>query len=217
MNLHDAIKAGVLAALRTLYIGMPGRLESYDPKTGKGVVKPLILEPNPKGIEQSLNPIAAVPVIMPGGDNAALYIPPTIGGTGWISFSHRSMENWLDRGGDASPGDPRMMDMTDAVFWPGLRPFSDGSLAEEADAVVLRNGDAKLKIRDGKIALGRARATMLPTIPPITGDLELINLLDYLLTQLANPSLVTGSAINPAFTASIQGLQTNLVQLKGSL
>lgn len=225
--LHEAIKAGVLAALRGLYIGMPGRLESYDPKTGKGVVKPLIMEPDHNGTDQSIQPVAGVPVVMPGGDDAALYIPPTIGGTGWISFSHRSMENWLDRGGDASPGDPRIMDLTDAVFWPGLRPFSEGSLAEEEDALVLRNGDAKLKIRDGKLALGNKSIPTLPAGTPIAGSIagpgyngpvELIGLIGSLLELLGDPLLVTGSAVvNTAFSPKIWALKANLDQIKGDL
>lgn len=223
-TLHEAIKAGVAAALRGLYIGMPGQLESYDAKTGRGVVKPLIQEPDPSGNMHPIKPIAGVPVVMPGGDDAALYIPPTIGGTGWISFSHRSMENWLDRGGDATPGDPRVMDLTDAVFWPGLRPFSDGSLAEEADALVLRNGKAKLKIRGGKIALGNASLPVLPAVPPITGRLELINLIAYLVDRLADPTLVIPNVsapgtdiVNPLFTAAMQALKANLSQIQGDL
>lgn len=222
-RIHEAIKAGILRALRGLYIGMPGRLESYDSKTGKGVVKPLIQEPDHTGTNRSIPPIAGVPVIMPGGDDAALYIPPTIGGTGWISFSHRSMENWLDRGGDATPGDPRMMDMTDAVFWPGLRPFSDGSLAEEEDALVLRNGAAKLKIRDGKIALGNPDLTMLPSIPPLSGQVELLNLLDQMLAMFTDltPGAViapgTAGVLSTTFIASIQGIKANIAQLRGDL
>lgn len=217
-NLHDAIVAAVAAALRGLYVGMPGRLEAYEPATGKGKIKPLIQEPDHTGTMRSLKPISGVPVVMPGGSQAALYLPLQVGDTGWLSFSHRSMELWLARGGDAPPGDPRVMDMTDAVFWPGLRPFSAGSLAEEPDAAVLRNGAAKLKLRGGKVALGNATSIPLPSVPPIVGKLELMNLLDYLLTQLANPSLVVGTAtINPAFTVAMQGLQANVQALKGSL
>ena len=218
MMLHEAIRAGVEHALRGLYIGMPGVLEAYDHATGKATVKPQIQEPGPDGIPKPIPPIVAVPVVMPGGADAALYLPPKVGDTGWISFSHRSMEQWLARGGDVPAGDPRVMDLTDAVFWPGLRPFSEGTLGDEEGALVLRGGSARLKIKDDKIALGNPDLPLLPMVPPATGKLELVNLLLYLLDRLADPSLVTGSAvINPAFTVAMQGLKANIQQLAGSL
>lgn len=221
--LHEAIRAGVLEALRTLYVGMPGRLEKYDPATGKAEVKPLIQEPDHTGTMRALPPIAGVPVAMPGGGQAALYLPPKVGDTGWIAFSHRSIEEWLTRGGDVAPKDPRMMDMTDAVFFPGLQPFSEGSLAEEADAAVMRNGGAKLKLRGGQIALGNADLIPSPagvalTVPPYTGKVELFDIVDDLLGRLADPTLVTGGAtVNPVFTSAMQGLREVFRQLKGSL
>ena len=210
-TLYDAIKAGVKEALRGLYIGMPGRLEAYDSATGRGQVKPLIMEPNQKGVLQALKPISGVPVVMPGGGSASLYLPPAVGDTGWISFSHRSMENWLDRGGDATPGDPRIMDMSDAVFWPGLRPFSAGSFAEESDALVLKNGEAKLKMRGGKLALGNAKTTL--------GSVELIETLGQLVSLLqlgsngGGPVVFTPVGTNPTLPQILLKLQA----IQGSL
>lgn len=208
-NLHDAIRAEVRAALRGLNVGLPGRLEKYDATTGRGQVKPLVQEPDTAGNLQPLPMIAGVPVVFPGGDTAALYLPPKIGDTGWISFSHRSMEIWLERGGDCEPGDPRVMDMTDAVFWPGLRPFAVGSLAEEADAAVLRNGSAKLKLRGGKVALGNSQA-------------ELLDLMDQMLTKIqtivTTPAIVgSPSALSPTVIADFALIQVKLSLIRGSL
>ncbi len=204
-TLYDAIQACVVQALRGLYIGMPGRLEAYDHASGRGTVKPLIQEPDADGNLQSLKPIASVPVIMPGGGQAALYLPPKIGDTGWIAFSHRSMELWLDRGGDAPPGDPRIMDMTDAVFWPGLQPFSAGSLGEEEGAAVLRNGEAKLKMKDGKVALGNNQA-------------ELLDIVDRLITAITTAQCATpGLILVPQPPTAFSALTLDLLKIKGSL
>ncbi len=209
-TLYDAIKAGVAEALRGLCIGMPGRLESYDSSTGRGEVKPLIQEPNHQGVLQAIKPIRGVPVVMMGGNTASLYLPPEVGDTGWLSFSHRSMENWLTRGGDAAPGDPRMMDMSDAVFWPGLRPFNAGSLAEEADAAFIKNGRAKVKIRGNRIAIGNDVG-------------ELLDLVSQLMTELiSQPTVLVNIAngiggLNPATVLSIGALKLKLDAIKGSL
>jgi hypothetical protein len=205
--MYDAIKAGVQEALRGLYIGMPGRLEAYDHKTGKGQVKPLIQEPDQKGVLRSLKPISGVPVVMPGGSSASLYLPPAVGDTGWISFSHRSIENWLDKGGDASPGDPRIMDMSDAVFWPGLRPFSEGSLGEEEGAAIFKNGLAKIKIKDGKIAIGSETAELL--------DL-LSQQLDLLLTGIV-PTMLGPQQLSTVTSGQMLQIKTLLTSIKGSI
>lgn len=209
MRLHDAIRAAILAHLRGVHTGLPGRLEKYDFKTGKAQVKPLIQEPDASGALRALPIISGVPVIMPGGDGAALYLPPTIGDTGWLAFSQRSMELWLDRGGDADPGDPRILDMTDAVFFLGLRPFNAGSLAEEEGAAVLRNGTAKLKLMDGRVALGNKQA-------------ELLDLFDQLLTKIqtmttTNAVVGSPSAVNPISIADFAAIQAKLALIKGSL
>jgi hypothetical protein len=226
MMLHEAIRMGIEQALRGLYIGMPGSLEAYDEATGKATVKPLIMEPGPDGVPKSLPPIPAVPVVMPGGANAALDLPPKVGDTGWISFSHRSMEQWLARGGDVPAGDPRVMDLSDAVFWPGLQPFSEGTLGDGDGALMLRGGAMRLKIKDDKIAIGNPDLPILPPLPtaiPITGQLELVNLLLYLLDRLTDPAapLVIPSGaldiVNPVFTASMANLKANLQRLAGSL
>lgn len=208
-TLHDAIRAEVRAALRGLNVGLPGRLEKYDAATGRGQVKPLILEPDTAGVLKPLPVIPGVPVVFPGGNAAALYLPPEIGDTGWLSFSHRSMEIWLERGGDCDPGDPRVMDLTDAVFWPGLRPFTTGSLAEEADAAVLRNGSAKLKLRGGKVALGNNQA-------------ELLDLMDQMLTKIqtivTTPAVVSSpSALSPTAIADFALIQVKLSLIRGTL
>ena len=205
--MYDAIKAGVQEALRGLYIGMPGRLEAYDHATGKGQVKPLIQEPDQKGILRSLKPISGVPVVMPGGSASSLYLPPAVGDTGWISFSHRSIENWLEKGGDADPGDPRIMDMSDAVFWPGLQPFSEGSLGEEEGAAIFKNGSAKIKIKGGKIAIGSDTAELL--------DL-LSQQLDLLLTGIV-PTMLGPQQLSTVTSGQMLQIKTLLTSIKGSI
>lgn len=217
--LHEAIKRGVEAALRGLCVGMPGELVAYDFQTRKGEVKPLIQEKDAQGVFRALKPIRGVPVHQAGGKASGSYFPPEPGDTGWISFSHRSLDLWLERGGDQPTEDDRVMDMSDAVFFPGLRPFSElAGPTERSTAAVVRNGSARLVLEGGKLAVGNTDAIALPTPPGYTGPIELMAFLDFLVESLTDVSLVTGSAtINPAFTAKMLALLANLQQLKGSL
>lgn len=205
---HDAIKAGFAQALRGLAVGMPGRIESYDSKKGKATIKPLIQEPDTAGALKPLKPITGVPVYMPGGDSASLYLPVKKGDTGWLSFSHRSIEVWLTRGGDSPPGDPRIMDLSDAVFFPGLRPFSAGSFAEQADALVLKNsGGIKMKMRGGKVAIGNSQA-------------ELLDIIEQMLTRLETATTITAVGtypLQPAVLGQITQIKFLLALIKGTL
>jgi hypothetical protein len=204
--LHEAIKSAVLAAVRGLHIGMPGKIEAYDHESGRARVKPLIQEPNQQGQPQAIKPISGVPVIMPGGETACLYMPPKVGDTGWISFSHRSLELWLSRGGDQPPGDPRVMDLSDAVFFPGLRSFAQGSLGEDEGALVLKNGRAKVKIKNDKIAIGTQQA-------------ELLSLLSQLLVVLQTGANAGGPVVfTPAAgPGSIPDIAIKLSTIAGTL
>lgn len=53
-----------------------------------------------------------------------LALPVAVGDTGLLIFSDRSLDVWLATGGIVDPGDDRRHALSDAVFVPGLRPFS---------------------------------------------------------------------------------------------
>lgn len=221
--LHTAIVKAIADRLQDIYTAMPGALEAYDWQTGKARVKPQIQEiQDSNGKYKPLPVIAGVPVVFPGGAAASLTMPLAAGDTGLLIFTKHAMEVWLARGGDVAPGDPRQFDLTDAVFVPGLRPFSSVSPAESANALTLKNGAAKIKIEGGKVAIGNPTAVPVPiaptAFPAFTGPVEVLAILEALIDQLSVSALVTGSAvINPVFTANMLLLKQNIAQLRGDL
>lgn len=220
--LHAAIVGVFRDMLQDVYTALPGAIESYDAVKGRAKVKPQIQEvQDSTGKYKPLPVVPGVPVIFPGGAAASLTMPLAKGDTGLLIFTKHALEVWLSRGGDVAPGDPRLFDLTDAVFLPGLRPFSQGSPAEGANALTLKNGDAKLKMEGGKLAIGNPSLPIIPVplaTPPLTGKVELLNLFDALLAQLATVFVAgTPAVISPGFTAAIQEIKTNLAQIKGDL
>lgn len=55
---------------------------------------------------------------------ASLVLPVAKGDTGLLIFCDSSLDVWLARGGLVDPLDDRHHSLSDAVFIPGLRPFS---------------------------------------------------------------------------------------------
>jgi hypothetical protein len=54
-----------------------------------------------------------------------LVLPVSVGDTGLLVFADGSLDVWLARGGVVDPLDDRHHALSDAVFIPGLRPFSN--------------------------------------------------------------------------------------------
>ncbi len=149
--LHTAIVKAIRDQVQDMYTAMPGVIEAFDWRTAKARVKPQIQEVmDSSGKYKPLPVVAGVPVVFPGGAGASLTMPLAAGDTGLIIFTKHALEVWLSRGGDVAPGDPRQFDLTDAVFVPGLRPFSVTSPAESPNALTLKNGLAKIKMEDRK-------------------------------------------------------------------
>ena len=207
--------------LQDVYTALPGAIEASAAAKGLARVKPQIQEvQDSTGKYKPLPVIPGVPVHFFGGSAASLTMPLAKGDTGLLIFTKHALEVWLSRGGDVAPGDPRLFDLTDAVFLPGLNPFSKGTPAEGA-ALTLKNGAAKVKLEGGKVAIGNPSLPIIPVplaAPPLTGKVELLNLFDALLAQLATVFVAgTPAVISPGFTAAIQEIKTNLAQIKGDL
>lgn len=210
--LHAAIVGVVRDQLQDVYTALPGAIESFDHATGRAKVKPQIQEvQDSSGKYRPLPVVPGVPVVFPGGAAASLTMPLAAGDTGLLVFTKHALEVWLSRGGDVAPGDPRLFDLTDAVFLPGLRPFSTASPAESATALTLKNGDAKVKLEGGKIAIGNK-------LTPL-GAVELLDLVSQLLTVVLTGTNSGGPLVfTPAAgPGSIPDLALKLAALKGDL
>jgi hypothetical protein len=115
--------------LAEVHVALPGRVVSYDSAKQSADVQPLIRQPfeNEEGDRQvdSLPIVTHVPVVFPGAGPISMTWPIPAGTTGLLVFSEASLDKWLNEGGEVDPLDDRRHALTDGVFIPGLRPFSD--------------------------------------------------------------------------------------------
>ena len=143
------------ALAEQLHTAIPATIETYDFKTQKASVLPVIRLLLEDGREIPYPVIAEVPVVWPRGENCSLTMPLRRGNGGLVVFSEQALENWLRRGGVQTPGAPRQFDLTDAIFIPGCYPFTTPSNAENNDDVLLMHGDDKIRLKPDGIEMQR--------------------------------------------------------------
>lgn len=202
----DVLRGFIDARLADIHTCLPGRIEKYDHTKQKASVKPLIKKQYRDGEVQSLPVIVNVPVVWPRSGGASLTFPVQAGDGVLLLFTERAMERWLSSGGEAVPGDPRKFDLSDAIAIPGLVPFTEGSLSENNEDVLLVHNDAKLKIdASGKLALGNSQA-------------ELLDIVDQLLQLLIDSRTATSIGLQPlTVVPQITQLRNTLNSIKGEI
>lgn len=135
------------AALADINVCLPGEIISYDGTTA--TVRPAIPKQLANGETLSAPQIVRVPVCWPiaDGGRALITVPLKPGDPVKLTFSQRSLENWLS-GSNQAPDDPRQFDLTDCFASPVMRP---GASADTENVTVKYNG-AWMKISpDGVI------------------------------------------------------------------
>lgn len=208
------VREGVRAALRGVRTGMPAVVVSYNPGTSSKAptcdVQPVYTEDD--GTELPVLPDR--PILYPRGSVFAKQWPLSAGNHVWLAFSERSLDSWLAYGDKRPPGSSRQFDWSDAVVWPGFGPHCDPSPPFGAsypnDLVMGHIADDGLRIRitsDKKIWIGRVAP------PPLTGDVELLDIIDRLMTAMK--TMTFGPyPIDPTTLNALTGFISELSHLK---
>lgn len=219
-TLNDAILAAVDGRLGNVHACLPGRIETYDFETQKADVKPLLQRNYPEG-PVSLPLIMSVPVVWPRGGGASLTFPLKKDDGVLLVFAERSLELWLDQGGEVPPGDARRFDLSDAIAIPGLNPFTAPFAAEDADSVLLKYNEFKIKIgKDGKVAIGKGGNELVDLVGQLCA---LVKDLTNTLLNAKTPTFIGPQPLAtalPDFTAAIQklsALEHKVNDIKGEL
>ncbi len=133
-----------------LFVSLPARVVSYDPARRTASLQPTILLRSVVGDEEPthepLQPLYNVPVQFPGNAKVHLTFALEPGDTGILVFQDRQIDGWLTTASDSTPRTARTHAEMDAVFIPGVQPFSNTGTAEtETDALTL-TAPTKLKL-----------------------------------------------------------------------
>lgn len=183
---------------------------------------------------ESIPAMQNVPVIVPRGTDYWIKLPIAVGDTGLILFSERSLDIWLEQGGEVDPDDVRKFDLSDAMFIPGLYPF-DQQLPGDATELTLHNALAEIVMKkSGKFKITNGTNELVDLTEQLTIQTNsLVTQTTALATGVqtfgsanaANPNVIGGGALASSMASVISALngiasqlstiQTKLDTLKG--
>lgn len=130
-SLADVIKRAMRSALAEVHTMIPGRVErvNMDGDKIKSVdAQPLIklayYDEEGLRVVESLPQIPNCPVHFFGAGNYRVTVPIARGDVGQLVFSEASLDTWLGRGDEVDPNFDHRANISDAVFFPGLRDFA---------------------------------------------------------------------------------------------
>lgn len=174
-ELARLLRAAVQDALRQANTCMPGRIVSYDAATQTADIQPLLKMRQPDGREEAMPVLSGVPVVMPRGGGGAITWPLGSGDGVMLSFSQRSLDEWKSSGGEQTPDDPRMLDMSDAIATPGMVGASAGGGPD--DCIELKLGSSSIRIYDDKVVIEASKIELNGDVD-IDGDVKVDGNLD---------------------------------------
>lgn len=169
-TMTDAMRQAVLFQLYDVHTALPGTIISYESTLQKATIQPSLKKSYLDGTTQEMPILNNVPVIFPRAGGASLTFPVVQGDTCLLLFIERSTDLWKSVGGVVAPDDPRKFDLSDAVAIMGLMPFSENSLSENNEDVLLTYKNSNIRIKSsgeiqietaGKIAIGSQTTEVL--------------------------------------------------------
>jgi len=175
-TLESVLLGAIKAQLKTVRIGMPGIVQSYDVVTQTASVQPALTEHDGTKVP----PITNVPVLFPGSASHTITWPLSPGDEVWLFFAERSIDAWLDLGGYRPPDNPRLFDWSDAVCYPA--PLTKGNPITQASTenmvIASRSGSETVELRQGKVYVDAT------TIQLGSGATDFVALAAKVLTEL---------------------------------
>lgn len=199
--IDEIIRLAISNALMKTRVMIPGKITEVLGNQ-KVSVQPLLQTRYTNGDLVNLPVVQNVLVSMPMGTGWYDKAPIAVGDNGTLIFCDRSLDVWSAGSGQiVDPQDSRMHDLSDAIFVPGLVPFSMQTQEAPSDWVRV-NGKAKLKLdQDGTFYIGN-------------GTNELIDLMSQLMDTLINETFTLTLLGPQPFIASTNTL---LQQIKDKL
>ncbi len=139
----------VREATYDIHTALPGTITAFDPASGMAVVKPEGTLRMKNGGILEYPSIVRVPVIFPRGGEGSVLAWPVLPGDGClIIVCENDMKPWMSHGKETDSN--MKFDLTNSVCIPGLYGAGNEAMVKAAaeNAVILKNGETELEIRD---------------------------------------------------------------------
>lgn len=199
----------IFSAIRTnqleLNTAMPGTIVSYDAATQTAVVqasfKISFFDKDPVSRAE----IDDVRVVFPRSGQQGVVFPVNPGDSVLLLFSQRSLDDWLDEGGEIEVRDTRLHNINDAIALVGF-----SSVADKLDPAPASD---RLEVRGEKVFVGDPNQSEDST-PPQTG-VDVLSLLNKTLTAIQALTVPTGVGPSgvPVNSADFLAIQQDLEKI----
>lgn len=158
--------------MRGVMVGLPGHIVAYDDSLQRAVVECGIQRHIGNGEYKTLPKISHVPVQFAGTAEWTIFHELPAGTEGFVHFSQRAVDYWLEQGGPVQPLDARMFSANDAFFAPGYRSMKTviPGLPSEGIGMSNRAGDVLLHLSAGKALLSAGDSSF--TVTPDAVDIR---------------------------------------------
>ena len=147
MNITELLNIIISNKIAEMHICMPAKIVNYDFSTRKASVQPSLNQKYNDDEILVFPIIHNVPVMQPASGGASINFPVKPGDNVLLTFSERSLEQWLQDGKQSTPDDPRQNNLTDAVAHIGLNPFNVPSAAENNDDLLIAFDGSKIRLK----------------------------------------------------------------------
>ena len=137
-SLTEYAKRTFFEMMKDVATSIPGHVLAFDPATQLAQIQIGIVRKDVNGADFEPSPLIEVPVYFVGGDFSVEH-QLDVGNEGFILFSQRCIDGWMTTGGVANNPIMRFHDMSDAVFFPGIRSQPNVISDFKNDGIRLRN------------------------------------------------------------------------------
>lgn len=171
MNTIELLNVVLANRIADMHIALPAKITKYDYKKQKASVKPSINQKYNDGEVVELPEIHNVPVMHPASGGASITFPVLVGDNVYLLFCEKSLEEFLTNGQINTPDDPRQNNLTDAVAFIGLNPFSKTSPAENNTDLLINFSGSKIKLKpDGIVDIETAELNITAPAVNVESD-----------------------------------------------
>jgi len=155
VNIYSYIQQMIDTALLQTWCAMPGIVQSFNAQDCTAQVQLAIRMQNRDKNNNwtDINPSPVIPkalVCFPGNKNYIFTFPIAAGDEGLLVFADRCIDAWWQSGGVQSQLDIRNHDLTDGIFFPGVRslPNVPNNINPSAAEFRTSSGNTKIAFSD---------------------------------------------------------------------
>ena len=136
----------------SLHTAMPAEIVAIDEEKGLVDLKPAGSY-YVNGMEMEYPIVPGVPLVTAASENASVVSPVKVGDSVMMVCAEQSVSSWLT--GTTEDQMDERFELQNAMAIPGLQKqaLEDQKEANADDAVIIRSGEARIKITDGKIVI----------------------------------------------------------------